>query len=218
MAKSKALDDLGFNFVPKGESQRRACEVWKSSRIMFLLGGAGTGKSSLSMALGLQHLTQHPKSRLWLTRPQITCDNEQMGFLKGDMGEKFGPFLGPLMDVFTSFSDAKWSDLEKTLADRLEVCPIAYLRGRTIRQSVMLAEEMQNASESQLLCLLTRIGQGGRVILTGDAQQSDRYSIKDCPLVKVAKKLAHVEGVSVCHFSPEDQLRDPLVAKILDAW
>lgn len=218
MAKTKSLDDLHFNFTPKGDSQRRAAEAWKTSRIMFLLGPAGTGKSSMALGLALNHLIQHPKSRLWLTRPQITCDNEQMGFLKGDMGEKFGPFLGPLMDVFSSHSDGTWADLEKALTNRLEVCPIAFMRGRTVRHSVLIGEECQNCSESQLLCLLTRIGQGGRIVLSGDSQQSDRYSVKDCPLTKVAKKLAHVEGVSVIHFSPEDQLRDPLVSRILDAW
>ncbi len=218
MAKTKSLDDLHFSFTPKGDSQRRAAEAWKTSRILFLLGPAGTGKSSASLGMALHHVIQHPKSKLWLTRPQITCDNEQMGFLKGSMDEKFGPFLGPLMDVFSAHSDGTWADLEKVLTGRLEVCPIAFMRGRTIRQAVCLAEEMQNASESQLLCVLTRIGQGGRIVLTGDAQQSDRYNAKDCPLVKVAKKLAHIEGVSVVHFSPEDQLRDPLVSRILDAW
>ncbi len=215
-AKTKTLDELGFTFTPKGGSQRRAAEAWVKSRIVFLLGESGTGKTACGLGLALNHMLQHPKSRLWLTRPQVTVA-EDCGFLPGDLREKIGPFLGPFYDVFSSCSNATWEDLEKTMDKRLEICPLGYMRGRTVRQSVLVGDELQNATEAQLLCLLTRIGQGGKMILCGDHEQSDRFSIKASPLMKIATKLASVEGISVIHFSPEDQLRDPLVSRILAA-
>ena len=216
MAKTKALDELGFNFTPKGRSQGRAAEAWVRNRILFLLGESGTGKTAAGLGLALNYLMQHPKARLWLTRPQVTV-SEDCGHLPGDLREKIGPFLGPFYDVFSASSDATWEDLEKALAKRLEICPLGYMRGRTVRQAVLVADELQNANEAQLLCLLTRIGQGGKMILCGDHEQSDRFSAKSSPLMKVANKLAAVEGVSVIHFDPEDQLRDPLVSRILNA-
>lgn len=215
-AKTKTLEELGFTFTPKGRSQGRAAEAWVKNRILFLLGPSGTGKTACGLGLALNHMMKDSTSRLWLTRPQVTV-SEDCGFLPGDLRSKIGPFLGPFYDVFSSCSDSSWEDLEKAMDKRLEICPLGYMRGRTVRKAVLVADELQNATESQLKCLLTRIGRGGKMILCGDYEQSDRFGVKNSPLKAIATKLANVEGISVCEFDNEDQLRDPLVTRILEA-
>lgn len=217
MAKAKKVEELGFTFTPKGKSQQLAAEVYRESRVLFLLGPAGTGKTGCALGLALNHILRTERMKLWLTRPQVTCD-ENCGFLPGDLKQKLLPWLGPFYDVFSSFSDSPWEQLEKSLSERLEIVPLGFMRGRTVRQAVLVADELQNATEPQLKCLMTRIGQGGKLVLCGDYDQSDKFTAKNSPLAKVAEKMKGVEGITIIRFDAEDQLRDPLVTKILAAW
>lgn len=217
MSKKKLASDLDFTFTPKGKSQAKVAEAWNRARILFLLGPAGTGKTGCALGLALSQVLRSEKTKLWLTRPQVTCE-EDVGYLPGDLKSKLVPWLGPFHDTFSSFSNSKWEDLEKLLEERIEMVPLGFMRGRTVRQSILVADELQNASESQLKCLLTRIGQGGKLVLCGDSDQSDRFTSKGSPLLKVANRIGGITGVECIYFDPADQLRDQIVTDILDAW
>jgi phosphate starvation-inducible PhoH-like protein len=110
----------------------------------------------------------------------------------------------------------EWAKLVKALSKRIEVVPTGMLRGRTVRDAVLVLDEAQNCSYAQLRCALTRIGEYGRLILTGDADQSDRFRTEDSPLMDIAQKLGDLDAVSVVRFGPEDQQRDPLINAILE--
>lgn len=175
MAKAK-VTDLNFRWAPRGPAQQLAKELWKRSRIMFLVGPAGGGKSSAALGLALSEVLRSSDAKLVLSRPQVTVD-EDCGFLPGTLLEKLTPWLGPIYDVFSTMTDdGDWEKFAKVMDKRIDCIPTGMLRGRTIRNGVLVLDEAQNCSLSQLRCALTRIGEGGRIIITGDADQSDRFS------------------------------------------
>lgn len=214
MAK-REQNGLSFLFTPAGPGQSQAVELWKRSRILFLLGAAGTGKTSCALGLALREVLNSDRKTLWLTRPQVECD-EESGLLPGTLREKLLPWLGPFSDVVGALSDGTFADLERQLAHRLEVQPVGLMRGRTVHNGVLIADEAQNCTFNQLKCLVTRIGRGGRAIICGDTEQSDLFKAKDSPLAAVAKKLEQLDAVSVVRFNANaDQLRDPILSDIL---
>lgn len=208
-------NDFSVVFTPRNESQQRVVELWPRSRIMFLVGTSGGGKShcALSMAL-LELLRYNPKDKpkLLLSRPLVTV-TEKLGFLPGSVDEKLEPWFGAFHDVFGQMSFNKWEELQKTLT--VESVALGLLRGRTIRSGVLIVDEAQNITPEQLKCVLTRIGENGRIILTGDPEQSDLYKAYDSPLMDAANKLQHLDTVSVVKFTEKDQVRDPLINEIL---
>jgi phosphate starvation-inducible PhoH-like protein len=213
---AKAKTDLDFVWSPRGESQQAARDLWKQSRIMFLVGPAGGGKSHCALGLALNEVFRSSTTRLLLSRPQITV-GEQSGFLPGSLEEKLSPWLGPLYDVWSAMSGAdEWSKLVKVLGKRIEIVPTGMLRGRTIRDAVLVLDEAQNCSYAQLKCALTRIGEYGRIIFTGDADQSDRFRPEESPLMDVARRLADLDTISVVRFTHADQQRDPLINDMLE--
>lgn len=153
-------------------------------------------------------LVENPE-HLYITDQYIVTHNT--------LEEKLSPWLGPLHDVWSSMSgDDDWAKLVKALGKRIETIPVGMLRGRTVRDAVLILDEAQNCSYSQLKCALTRLGEYGRLILTGDADQSDRFRPEESPLMDVARKLADLDTVSVIRFTHADQQRDPLICDILD--
>jgi phosphate starvation-inducible PhoH-like protein len=214
MAKSK--NEVDFVWAPRGQAQQIAKELWKQSRIMFLVGPAGGGKSHCAMGLALSEVFRSSTTRLILSRPQITV-GENAGFLPGTLEEKLLPWLGPLHDVWSAMSgDDDWNKLVKHLGKRIETIPVGMLRGRTVRDAVLILDEGQNCSHSQLKCALTRIGEYGRLIITGDADQSDRFRPEESPLMDIARRLGDLDAVTVVRFTHADQQRDPLICDILD--
>jgi len=213
VAKPKEFDLL---WTPKGQAQQTAKELWRQSRVMFLLGPAGGGKSHTSMALALSEVFRSQTTKLLLSRPQITV-NEPMGFLPGTLEEKIGAWLGPMYDVWDAMSHGDdWSKLVKFLGKRIETVPVGMLRGRTVRDAVLILDEAQNCTYAQLKCALTRLGEYGRIILTGDADQSDCFRPDESPLMEIAGKLADIDAVSVVRFTHADQQRSPIVNSILE--
>jgi phosphate starvation-inducible PhoH-like protein len=183
---------------------------------MMLVGPAGGGKSCTALGLALNDVFRSQTMKLMLSRPQITV-GEPMGYLPGSLEDKLAGWLGPIYDVWSSISgDDDWSKLVKALGKRIETVPTGMLRGRTLKNSILILDEAQNCSYAQLKCALTRIGDNGRLILTGDADQSDRFRPEESPLMDIARKLSDLDTVSVVRFSAADQQRDQLVNDILD--
>lgn len=199
---------------PRSEAQRRAIDLWPRSRVLFLLGPAGTGKTAVALGLALAAVLRAaaPRLRLLLTRPTVACD-EDLGYLPGDLGEKLGPWLAPFRDVLGDLSFAKWDDV-RAAAD-VELVPVGLLRGRTVANGVLVADEAQNMTAAQVKCLLTRVGRNGRLIVCGDPDQSDRFAPGRVPVLDAARRLADLDTVSLVQFTAADVVRDPLVGEIL---
>ncbi len=213
MAKAK---EVNFLWTPKGPAQQIAKEVWRNNRIFFFVGPAGGGKTHCALGLALSEVMRSANTRLLLSRPQVSV-GERYGFVPGTLDEKTAIWFGPLHDVWRQMSgDEDWEKLEKTLGKRLEMVPIGMLRGRTIRDAILVVEEAQNCQYDQLLCALTRIGENGRIIFTGDAQQSDCFSQENSPLLEVCRRLHGLEEVAVVRFTAADQQRSELVNKVLE--
>lgn len=224
--KSSSLESLSENVSrgplmavvnPKTPGQRRVVDLWHRSRVLFLIGGAGTGKTHISLALALSDaLKKSAKERgkIMLTRPMITVE-EPIGYLPGTVDEKVLPWLMPFHDVLGQITFTRWEELQQSVD--VESVPLGMLRGRTIRDGVLICDEMQNSSYAQIKCVLTRIGFGSKIVLCGDTDQSDLFNADESPLMDVANRLEHLDTVSVVYFDPKiDQVRDPLVSDILD--
>lgn len=213
MAKPK---EVNFLWTPKGPAQQIAKEVWRNNRIFFFVGPAGGGKTHCALGLALSEMFRSSTSKLYLSRPQITV-GEQMGFFPGSLEDKLSVWFGPLHDVWSSMSgDEEWEKLEKFLGKRLELVPVGMLRGRTIKDGTLILDEAQNCSYAQLVCALTRIGDNGRIIFTGDAQQSDKFTKENSPLMDVCRRLYGIDEVAVVNFTAADQQRSELVNKMLE--
>lgn len=218
MARTVKESDLNFIYRPRSQSQKDAEELWKRSRILFFLGPAGTGKSLAALGMAIREAIQnaeretHNQRRLWLVRPAVPCGADELGFLPGDLDSKIGPWMAHFQDCFEALSTASWQKMEKTL--QVSMLSLGLLRGRSFHQGTLICDEMQNASREQLKCVLTRLGEGSRIVVCADPDQSDRYDPKKSPVMEAARRLADLDMVSVLHF--REQLRDPLVGEILD--
>ena len=166
MAKSPAVrKQPEVVFTPKNDAQRKMQELWQSSRIIFAIGSAGSGKSHAALALALTDR----KGPLWLCRPAIAC-GEELGFLPGTLDEKLLPWMAPFADVLASMSFDK---LDKVIDHvNVEALSVGMLRGRTVN-GVLIVDEAQNLSKNQLVCVLTRLGLFGKIVICGDPDQSE---------------------------------------------
>lgn len=204
-------------FKPLTKTQTDAKELWKRSRIMFMLGAAGTGKTLCSLALALQEIFKMKrdgieKPKLMLCRPTVTC-GEELGYIPGDLDEKLAPWLAPFQDVFSALSVSDWKSLLASV--EVESVPVGMLRGRTIRNGVLVCDEFQNSTYEQLVCVLTRLGSNSKIVLCGDPYQSDLYKNSQSPLMYVSERLEKMDTVSVINFTPNDIVRDPLITEIV---
>lgn len=203
-------------FGSRNRKQEAVRATWKNTRLMILVGPAGTGKTHAAVGMALEEFHAKPSKELWLSRPMVSCDDEQMGFLPGDMNEKFLPWLGPFADVMGNLTSSNSANAVTDMLKSTKIIPVAFLRGRTVQNANLLIDEAQNLSYSQLVCAMTRVGRGGRVVLMGDPEQSDRFKSYDSPLSHVAERLGDLPGVTVIHFDKSDQVRDPFISKLLD--
>jgi phosphate starvation-inducible PhoH-like protein len=203
---------------PRNDAQEAACELWPRSRVLFLLGASGSGKTHLALGLALREIFAHrrddgPRPKLMLARPTVTC-GESLGYLPGDLMEKISPWLAPFRDVLGSLSDDTLEELQDEV--EIESVPVGLLRGRTVSNATLIVDECQNLTAAQLLCVLTRIGHRGRIVLCGDPQQADLYDDpREVPVVHAARKLGRLDTVAAVTFKPVHIVRDPLVAEIL---
>lgn len=196
--------------------QRQYIKAIQTHDITFCIGPAGTGKTFLAAVLAVQALLSDQVERIILTRPAVEA-GEKLGFLPGDLQQKVNPFLRPLYDALYEFIDAaKIPDLMER--GKIEVAPLAYMRGRTLSNSFIIVDEAQNTTPAQLKMVLTRLGLGSRMVVTGDVTQTDLPYQQESGLVVAQRILKSVEGLSFCYLTQADVVRHPLVQRIVAAY
>ena len=196
--------------------QKQYIKAIQKHDITFAIGPAGTGKTFLAAVLAVKALLNDECERIILTRPAVEA-GEKLGFLPGDLQEKVNPFLRPLYDALYEFIDAeKIPDLMER--GKIEVAPLAYMRGRTLSNAFVIVDEAQNTTPAQLKMVLTRLGFGSKMVVTGDITQTDLPSDRDSGLVISRRILRHVEGIAFCELTQADVVRHPLVQKIVAAY
>ena len=195
---------------------RQYVEAIQTYDVTFGIGPAGTGKTFLAAVLAVQALLNDRCDRLILTRPAVEA-GEKLGFLPGDLQQKVNPFLRPLYDALYEFIDPeKIPDLMER--GKIEVAPLAYMRGRTLSNAFVIVDEAQNTSPAQLKMVLTRLGFGSKMVVTGDITQTDLPDRQQSGLIVSSKILKSVEGIAFCYLSQADVVRHPLVQKIVAAY
>jgi phosphate starvation-inducible protein PhoH and related proteins len=184
--------------------------------ITFGLGPAGTGKTFLAVACAVDALERSTVQRIILTRPAVEA-GERLGFLPGDLTQKVDPYLRPLYDALYDLMgfDRVTKAFEKGL---LEIAPLAFMRGRTLNHAFVILDEAQNTTPEQMKMFLTRIGFGSKCVVTGDTSQIDLPKGMTSGLVDAERVLAKVKGIAMTHFTSEDIVRHPLVARIVEAY
>ncbi|MEN9243868.1 MAG: PhoH family protein, partial [Gloeomargarita sp. DG02_5_bins_242] len=177
---------------------------------------AGTGKTYLAAVLAVQALQHQQCERLILTRPAVEA-GEKLGFLPGDLQQKINPYLRPLYDALYDLLDPVKIPqlLERGV---IEVAPLAYMRGRTLNRAFIILDEAQNTTPGQMKMLLTRLGFGSRMVITGDTTQVDLERRQDSGLTVAAQVLQGVAGIAFCHLTAADVVRHPLVQRIVSAY
>ncbi len=182
--------------------------------IIFAIGPAGTGKTLLAVQWAIDELKNGNAARIVITRPAVSVDEEH-GFLPGDLNEKMAPWTKPIFDVFQENFNAR--EIENMIREGvIETSPLAYMRGRTFKNAVVIADEMQNATPSQMKMLLTRLGTGSKMVVTGDLQQADRPSNNGLlEFLGLYNNFDNHRYVDLCHFTANDIERHEAVKEIL---
>ena len=206
----------GKPIKPKTLGQKKYVDAIREDMITFGLGPAGTGKTYLAMAMAITAFKQNEVGRIILTRPAIEA-GEKLGFLPGDLQSKIDPYLRPLYDALYQIMGAEsfQKNSEKGL---IEVAPLAYMRGRTLDNAFIILDEAQNTTPAQMKMLLTRIGFGSKVVITGDSTQKDLPSGQTSGLDVAINVVKNIDGISICQLTSRDVVRHPLVQKIVKAY
>lgn len=201
---------------PKTPGQARYTEAMREHDIVFAVGPAGTGKTFLAVAQALENLRSGRVRRLVLVRPAIEA-GERLGFLPGDVQAKVNPYLRPMYDALNSLLE--FGQLRRLLeAEVVEICPLAYMRGRTLDDAFIILDEAQNTSGEQMKMFLTRMGLRSKIVVTGDVTQIDLPSGRSSGLVEVKGFLRDIRGIAFCYLGKEDIVRHPLVQAIVEAY
>ena len=200
----------------KTAGQALYLEALATNDLVFGIGPAGTGKTFLAVAHGASLLRSGEVERLVVARPAVEA-GERLGFLPGDLGEKVDPYMAPVWEAMT---DVLGAEAWRRRRDRgeIEVAPIAFMRGRTLSHAFVIVDEAQNASRLQMKMVLTRLGEGSRMAVTGDPSQVDLLNAGDSGLAHAISILEGLEGVAVARFSTRDVVRHPLVGRIVEAY
>ncbi|MGA0606069.1 PhoH family protein [Phenylobacterium sp. VNQ135] len=202
--------------APKTATQATYLQALAACELVFGLGPAGTGKTFLAVAHGAGMLLQGAVDRLIVSRPAVEA-GERLGFLPGDMNEKVDPYMAPVWEALTDILGAEQLRRRREKGE-IEVAPIAFLRGRTLSHAFVIVDEAQNASRAQMKMVLTRLGEGSRMAVTGDPTQIDLPNPADSGLAHAVSLLDDVKGIGVVRFSSEDVVRHPLVERIVRAY
>ena len=202
--------------IPRSEKQKEYVRALKSSDIIISAGPAGTGKTFLAVAVALTLLLEKKIERIILSRPAVEA-GERLGFLPGDMREKVDPYLRPLYDSLYDLLDFERIQKKIEIGD-IEIAPLAFMRGRTLKNCFAILDEAQNATDTQIKMFLTRIGENSKIVINGDPSQIDLPNKNLSGLKKSKKILGHLNEISVIDFDHKDVVRHPLVAKIVKAY
>jgi phosphate starvation-inducible PhoH-like protein len=199
----------------RSPAQSAYLDLMRTHPLVFGVGPAGTGKTYLAAAFGAHLLYERRVERLILSRPALEA-GERLGFLPGDLKEKIDPYLRPLYDALFDVMGEQCVKLMESGV--IEVAPLAFMRGRTLARAFVILDEAQNCSSSQMKMFLTRLGEDARMVVTGDASQSDLPGGRAEGLNKALDILAGVEGVAIARFTEKDVVRHPLVSRIVRAY
>tara|TARA_B110000438_G_scaffold281603_1_gene307923 strand:- start:267 stop:1283 length:1017 start_codon:yes stop_codon:yes gene_type:complete len=202
--------------IPRSKKQKDYVKALKTSQIVMSLGPAGTGKTYLAVAAALAMLLEKKVERIILSRPAVEA-GERLGFLPGDMKEKIDPYLRPLYDSLHDLID--YDKIQKKIeSGQIEIAPLAFMRGRTLKNSFAILDEAQNATETQIKMFLTRIGENSKLVINGDPSQIDLPNKNQSGLIKSQHILRDIKEISIVNFNQHDVIRHPLVAKIVEAY
>ncbi len=202
--------------APKTAAQARYLDDLARFELIFGVGPAGTGKTFVAVAYGAALLLRGEVDRLVVTRPAVEA-GERLGFLPGDLSEKVDPYLAPIWEALGDILGAENLRRRRDKGE-IEVAPIAFMRGRTLAHAFVIVDEAQNTSRQQMKMVLTRLGEGARMAVTGDPSQVDLVNPRDSGLVHAVSILEGVQGVGVARFEAGDVVRHPLVERIVKAY
>lgn len=201
---------------PKSSKQRSYINALYDNEVVFATGPAGTGKTFIAIAYALSEVMKGSKKKIVLTRPVVEA-GESLGFLPGDLMAKLSPYLRPLYDAMEFFLPlAQIRRMEDSGV--IEISPLAYMRGRSIRESIIILDEAQNATIAQMKMFLTRLGEGSKAIVTGDPTQIDLPFKDKSGLIDAVKKLSGIKGLSIVEFTSRDTQRSRIVREIVKAY
>ena len=204
------------SIIPRSEKQKRYVRALRESEIVISAGPAGTGKTFLAVAVGLTMLLEKKIERIILSRPAVEA-GERLGFLPGDMKEKVDPYLRPLYDSLYDLFHFEKIQRMIEIGD-IEIAPLAFMRGRTLKNSFAILDEAQNATDTQIKMFLTRIGENSKIVVNGDPSQIDLPNKHMSGLDRAKKLLSHLDEIKVIDFDHSDVVRHPLVSKIVKAY
>ena len=202
--------------IARSEKQSEYIKALKENDIVISLGPAGTGKSFLAVSVAVTLLMEKKIDRVILSRPAVEA-GEKLGFLPGDMKEKVDPYLRPLYDALYELFGADKID-KKIENGEIEIAPLAFMRGRTLKNCFAILDEAQNATETQIKMFLTRIGENSKLVVNGDPSQIDLINKNQSGLIKTRKILKDLNEIKVIEFDYNDVVRHPLVSKIIKAY
>ena len=202
--------------IARSEKQSDYIKALKENDIIFSLGPAGTGKSFLAVSVAITLLMEKKIDRVILSRPAVEA-GEKLGFLPGDMKEKVDPYLRPLYDALYELFGADKID-KKIETGEIEIAPLAFMRGRTLKNCFAILDEAQNATETQIKMFLTRIGENSKLVVNGDPSQVDLINKSHSGLIKSKNILKDIKEIKIIEFDHNDVVRHPLVSKIIRAY
>ena len=202
--------------IARSAKQSEYIKVLKENDIILALGPAGTGKSFLAVSVAITLLMEKKIDRIILSRPAVEA-GEKLGFLPGDMKEKVDPYLRPLYDALYELFGAEKID-KKIESGEIEIAPLAFMRGRTLKNCFAILDEAQNATETQIKMFLTRIGENSKLVVNGDPSQVDLINKSNSGLIKSKNILKDIKEIKLIEFDHNDVIRHPLVSKIIRAY
>ncbi len=211
-----AITSRGKQIKPKTVGQKKYVDAINKNTIVFGVGPAGTGKTYLAVCMAAVAYKQKLTEKIILTRPAVEA-GEKLGFLPGDLQNKVDPYLRPLYDALSEmFGYETYQKLiEKGV---IEIAPLAYMRGRTLSNSYVILDEAQNTTKEQMKMFLTRLGEGSKMLITGDVTQIDLPLGKESGLIHATKILKNIEGIEIVNLTHKDVVRNPLVTEIVKAY
>ncbi|MBQ9426057.1 MAG: PhoH family protein [Paludibacteraceae bacterium] len=206
----------GKSIVARSLNQQRLVDLYAENDLLFAIGPAGSGKTYTAIALAVRALKNKEVKRIILSRPAVEA-GEKLGFLPGDMRDKIDPYLQPLYDALQDMiPGAKLNEyMERGV---IQIAPLAFMRGRTLSDAVVILDEAQNTTGSQLKMFLTRLGINGKMIVTGDLTQIDLPASQRSGLKDAIARLRDIKGIAIVEFNQKDIVRHPLVSRIVDAY
>jgi len=204
--------------IPKNIKQETYIEYLEdlNNDLIVAMGSAGTGKTLIAATFAIKEFIEGRIKKIVITRPNIAVDDNDIGFLPGSLIDKMMPYVRPIMDIFLEYFSK--TQLTKLLEEEtIEICPIAMIRGRTFKHAIVVLDESQNCSPNALKAILTRIGEGTRIIVTGDIEQTDiKYNGLLDFVARIREK--NIPGIKLVEFTKNEVERHPMVAKILDLY